>query len=121
MTESPDTVALVPTLRVRVAGDTVTLDFRVANGGGSPVKLTYGTSQRYDFVVVDEAGAEVWRWSAERMFAQAVTEETLAAGAAVEYREVWVAPKRGRYRAVASLVSLDHGIGLETEFEVPAE
>lgn len=118
MAESPDVPPLVPTLRVRVAGDTVTLELTVANGGREPVVLTYGTSQRYDFAVRDAAGAEVWRWSADRMFAQSVTEEAVPAGGTVEYREVWVAAGRGVYRVVASLTATDHPVELEAEFEV---
>jgi len=35
------------------------------------------TSQRYDFIIEDEEGNEVWRWSKDMMFAMVLGEETL--------------------------------------------
>jgi len=118
--EPSDGVELVPTLRVRVVVDTVFFDLVVANGGTEVATLAFGTSQRYDFVVRDESGAEVWRWSADRMFGQAVSEASVPVGGVLEYHESWVTAARGRYRAEARLVSTDHPLALETEFEVPA-
>ena len=34
-------------------------------------------SQRYDFIIEDEEGNEVWRWSKDRMFAMVLGEEIL--------------------------------------------
>lgn len=120
MTEPSNASELVPTLRVRVAGDTVSFDLAVANAGDAPVTLSFATSQRYDFVVRDGSGAEVWRWSADRMFAQARSEESVAAGTVLEYAETWQAPGPGDYRVEARLESSDHPVRLQAEFEVPA-
>jgi len=111
---------LVPTLRVRVSGDTVALALTVANAGREGVRLSFGTAQRYDFAVRNEAGVEVWRWSAERMFGQVAGEEEVPSGGVLEYHEAWVARAAGRYRVVARLESSDHPLELESEFEVPA-
>ena len=111
---------LVPTLRVRVSRDTVALALTVANPGRAGVRLSFGTAQRYDFVVLDESGVEVWRWSAERMFGQVAGEEEVPSGGVLEYHEAWVARTAGRYRVVARLESSDHPLELESEFEVPA-
>jgi len=120
MAEPTSASELVPTLRVRVAGDTVAFDLTVANGGETAVTLTFATSQRYDFVVRDGTGAEVWRWSGERMFAQAMSEEAVPAGGVLEYHEVWRAPSPGGYGVEARLESTDHPVVLQAEFEVPA-
>jgi hypothetical protein len=121
MAEPSDATGLVPTLRVRVAGDTVSFDLSVANGGDAPVTLTFATSQRYDFVVVDESGAEVWRWSADRMFGQALSEVALPVRGVLAYHGSWYPKTRGRFRAVARLMSTNHPIRIEAEFEEPAE
>lgn len=112
---------LVPTLRVRVSDDTVRLELAVANADTAPVHVTFGSSQRYDFVVLDEGGVELWRWSADRMFAQALSEDVVPAGAVLEYHEEWPDVVAGRFRAVARFESIDHPLELVAEFEVPAE
>ncbi len=121
MAEPTDSTALVPTLRVRVVVDTVFFDLVVANAGEAPLTLSFATSQRYDFGVVDESGAEIWRWSTDRMFGQALSEESVPAGGVLEYHEMWLTRSRGRFRAEAWLVSTDHPLELQTDFEVPAE
>jgi hypothetical protein len=120
MTEPAGAGALVPTLRVRVAGDSVSFDLAVANGAESAVVLSFATSQRYDFVVRDAAGAEVWRWSADRMFTQVLSEETVPAGGLLEYHGTWRADSPGSYRVEARLESSDHPLSLLAEIEVPA-
>jgi len=59
------------------------------NRGSQPVRLLFATSQRYDFVVKDDAGNEVWRWSADQLFAQVLAEETLAPGGTLTFGETW--------------------------------
>jgi hypothetical protein len=114
-----EVVRLVPTLAVVVAGDSVRFTFRVANAGAAAVDLTFGSGQRFDIVVSDGAGSEVWRWSEDRMFTQAVSEERVEAGSALEYEARWdPSGREGVYRAVARLVSSDQPLELDTEFEL---
>jgi hypothetical protein len=114
-----EAITLVPTLAVVVAGDSVRFTFRVANAGTAAVDMSFGSGQRYDIVVSDAAGEEVWRWSSDRMFAQAVGEERLEAGGTLEYEATWdPAGREGVYRAVARLVSSDQPLELGTEFEL---
>lgn len=118
-TAQGEAVRLVPTLSVVVAGDSVRFTFQVANAGMSAVELTFGSGQRYDIVVSDSAGGEVWRWSAGRMFTQAVGEERLEAGGTLEYEATWdPSGREGVYRAVARLLSSDQPLELGTEFEL---
>jgi hypothetical protein len=113
------TPALVPSLAVRVAADTVHFTFEVRNATGAPVSMDFRSAQRYDFEVRAAAGEVVWQWSTEQMFGQALGTETLAAGDSLVYREQWVATGRtGTFEAVARLTSTSHPIELETEFEV---
>lgn len=93
--------------------------FRVANNGAGPVDLSFQSGQRYEFIVSDSVGAEVWRWSSEQMFTQALGEERLEAGGVLEYGAVWKpGDLSGMYRAVARLVSSDRPLELGTEFEL---
>lgn len=65
----------------------MTLSLR--NNSGQPLQLSFPTSQRYDFVVRHDGGQEVWRWSADKVFAQVLGEETLAPGEILTFEEVW--------------------------------
>lgn len=67
----------------------VTLVLTVRNRADQPRSLTLPTSQTHDFAVSAGAGDEVWRWSAGRMFAQMLTEVTLAAGESRTFSETW--------------------------------
>ncbi|MCG0238555.1 MAG: BsuPI-related putative proteinase inhibitor [Firmicutes bacterium] len=57
----------------------------VANPGKEPVTIRFSSSRQYDFVLRDEKGKEVWRWSQDRLFAQPVTDARLNAGAVLTY------------------------------------
>jgi len=92
---------------------------RIANDGAGAVRLEFGTAQRYDFVVTDNRGEEIWRWSSDQMFAQSLGTEEIEAGGVLEYRAVWSAGgRRGEFRGEGQLVSLDRPISLTTEFEL---
>ena len=58
-------------------GEPIALTLRVINGTPRPVRLSFRTAQRFDLVMEDGQGREVWRWSAGRLFAQVLGEETL--------------------------------------------
>ncbi|MBI2876831.1 MAG: hypothetical protein HYY20_08120 [Candidatus Tectomicrobia bacterium] len=58
-------------------GEPITFALRLINETAEPIRLSFTTAQRFDLVVQDPAGREVWRWSAGRFFAQALGEETL--------------------------------------------
>lgn len=58
-------------------GEPITFTLRVVNGTPKPVRLSFRTAQRFDLVVEDAQGREVWRWSAGRLFTQVLGAETL--------------------------------------------
>ena len=60
-------------------GEPITFTLRVVNGSSRPVRLGFRTAQHFDLVMEDGQGREVWRWSAGRLFAQVLGEETLGA------------------------------------------
>jgi hypothetical protein len=71
-------VVLTADKQMYAQGEAMELHLRLINGSPQPFTLRFGTAQRYDFAVHDQRGQQVWRWSAERFFAQVLGEETLA-------------------------------------------
>jgi hypothetical protein len=69
-------------------GTPVILTLSVVNPARAPVTLQFSSGQHYDFVV-RRAGQIVWRWSAGRMFTQAVTSITLGPRERRAYTETW--------------------------------
>ncbi len=70
-------VLLVTDKPVYARGEPVHMSFEVANPGVTPVTLQFTSAQRFDMAIADEAGRDVWRWSAGRMFAAVLGEEVL--------------------------------------------
>ena len=62
------------------AGDTIILKLSVFNSTEEKVTFHFSDAQRYDFVVEDQKGKKIWRWSEGRMFAQVLGEEALGLG-----------------------------------------
>jgi len=58
-------------------GEPIIMTLKVFNYTEDDVAFHFNTSQRYDFVIEDEEGNEIWRWSKERVFAMVLGEETL--------------------------------------------
>lgn len=70
-------VSLVTDKPVYALGEPVHIAFEVANHRAAPVTLRFSSAQRFDMVIEDARGTEVWRWSAGRMFAAVMGQETL--------------------------------------------
>ena len=58
-------------------GEPITMTLKIFNYTGEDIVFHFNTSQRYDFIIEDEEGNEVWRWSKNMMFAQMLGEEIL--------------------------------------------
>lgn len=120
-TPAASSMTLASSLQVEALGDSARLVLQVTNTSGEPLTLTFSSGQTHDFHIRDGA-REVWRWSADRMFTQAIQEQTLAAGETRTYAETWRpgAALRGRtLTAVGRLTSLDHPVERTAEFRVP--
>jgi len=112
--------ALVSTLSVETAGDTVRLSLRVTNAADGPLTLVFPSGQTYDFAVA--RGEEtLWQWSANRRWIQAVREETLAPGETRAFTEAWVPEggQRGALVARAWLTSSSHPVERTAGFALP--
>lgn len=69
--------AVRQTLEVREGGREAALV--VEHAGSAPLRLRFRTAQQFEARALAD-GREVWRWSAERVFAQVVTDVELAPG-----------------------------------------
>jgi hypothetical protein len=58
-------------------GEPIKMALKVFNYTKEDINFQFNTSQRYDFIIEDEEGNEIWRWSQDRMFAMALGEEIL--------------------------------------------
>ena len=58
-------------------GELIIMTLKFFNYIEEDVTFHFNTSQRYDFIIEDEEGDKIWRWSQDRMFAMVLGEETL--------------------------------------------
>lgn len=94
---------------VYAEGEPVELTLQVVNRGPRPVTLQFRDSQRYDFLIRNAQGQEVWRWSANQMFARMLGQETLSPdGGNLTYRVVARATlRRGSYTVMGVVPVID--------------
>ena len=111
---------LVPSLQVQTSGDTVRFSLQVTNASSTAIPLEFSSGQSFDFAVVRD-GREVWRWSADQMFTQALRNETIAPGATRSYTALWNPPAgmRGEFTASGMLTATNHPIGQSAIFQLP--
>ncbi|MCJ7789364.1 MAG: BsuPI-related putative proteinase inhibitor [Candidatus Atribacteria bacterium] len=55
----------------------IMMTLKIFNYTEEDVVFHFNTSQRYDFIIENEEGNEIWRWSQDMMFAMVLGEETL--------------------------------------------
>jgi len=58
-------------------GEPIKMTLKIFNYTEEDIIFHFNTSQRYDFIIEDQKGNEIWRWSEGRMFAQMLGEEIL--------------------------------------------
>jgi len=56
-------------------GEPIKMTLKVFNYTKEDIVFYFNTSQRYDFIIKNEEGNEVWRWSQDMMFAMMLGEE----------------------------------------------
>ena len=111
---------LVTSLQVETHADSARFVLQVTNSGTTPLRVVFSSGQSYDFVV-RQGGRELWRWSADMGFTQAVREETWAPGETRTFTEAWRFPAgtRGDFTAVARLTSSTHPAEQTAAFRLP--
>jgi hypothetical protein len=114
--EDPDVAA---SMEVKVSGDSVRLILHVTNSGVEPVRLSFPTSQRYDFVIETPEGDEVWRWSDGMSFLQALSQETLAPGDSWDMEAVWDPGEReGEFVATGEITARERELRQRATFRL---
>ena len=58
-------------------GEPIIMTLKIFNYTEEEITFHFNTGQRYDFIIEDEEGNEVWCWSKDRMFAMVLGTETL--------------------------------------------
>jgi len=58
-------------------GEPIIITIKIFNYTEEEIIFHFNTGQRYDFIIEDEEGSEIWRWSQDMMFAMVLGEETL--------------------------------------------
>lgn len=58
-------------------GEPIIMTLKIFNYTEEDIVFHFSSSQRYDFIVEDEEGNEIWYWSRDRMFAMMLGEEVL--------------------------------------------
>jgi len=106
-------------LYVHAGGGAIRFALHVVNNTKRRLELTFPSGQTYDFVILDTAGRELWRWADGRMFTQALRNKSLASGESMDLEESHTAALApGRYIARAMLTSENYPIVQQTEFNV---
>lgn len=96
----------------------VTFMLELTNRSGKVMELQFPSAQTHDFSVLNAAGQRVWQWSADRMFTQVISTETLGKNAQLTYSEEWRDAKPGAYTLVATTTSNTHPIEERIGFTV---
>ena len=115
-----DGAALVSQLDVKLDRHDVQFALHVTNQGRKHVEVAFPNGQTHEFVVVDSLGREVWRWSASRLFTQALQNKLLGGGETMSVGERWTHPQaRGKYTVIATLNSSNFPIQERADFVLP--
>ncbi len=102
----------------------VTFNFALVNNSSQNQTLTFPTAQVFEVVITDRTGAEVYRYSDGRMFAEVLTDRTIASGESISGGVRWdltdkqgnrAAP--GRYTVELSFVPAGSVISTVISFE----
>ena len=110
---------LATTLDVSVAKG-VTLALHVTNKTDSKVEIRFPSGQTHEFVILDATGREVWRWSVDRMFTQALQTRLLDSEETFTVEGRWDPEAlTGKFTAVAKLTSTTHQVEKRVDFTIP--
>jgi len=97
----------------------VEFNLDVRNNTVRMIELNFADGQTHDFVVQDANGKEVWRWSAGRMFTQAMQNDLVKGKEVATFSEAWDAKDvHGKFTAIAILKSSNHPIEERVDFEL---
>lgn len=104
-------------------GESIKMTLTVENVADESVELTFNDGQIYDFAVTGlPEGIEVWRWSIDKAFTQAVWYLTLAPGEEASYSEIWDQKDNAFAQVKPGLYRIEGDLSSEPElFAAPVE
>jgi len=89
----------------------------VRNNTKRMVELRFPNGMTHDFVVFDESGKEVWRWSNGRLFTQTIQNKLVKSNDSAVFADKWTGKNaHGKFTAVAILSSENHPVEQRVEF-----
>lgn len=112
--------SLAMTLEAQVTEAAAHFRLHATNTSDAPVVLEFRSGQRFDFVVQSADGSELWRWSQDRMFTQALGQETIPPRETVTYEGSWPAQGRTGTFEVVGRITADPPLEQMTTFVLPA-
>ena len=120
-TDRVNDTPLVASLTVEPHHGGADLALLVTNTSRRPVDVGFRTGQTFDFAVSDADGEEIWRWSDDQMFTQALRQARWEPGATHTFRARWErsAGDRGGLTASGWLTSHTHPLERQSTFELP--
>jgi hypothetical protein len=87
-------------------GDSIPLSLHVVNGTTEALTLEFTSSQRYNLWIAPADGEPIWTWAADKLFMQALGQETIAPGDTIQFRDTIPAPADpGEYRVIGSIAT----------------
>ena len=98
-------------------GRPVRFTLRLTNVTGKTEQLTFPTGQRYDFWVMD-GDEEVWRWSDDRVFIQAITNASIDTQGTLVLTENWTPDRSGAFEVFGELAAEGYKRPLAGELRV---
>ncbi len=120
MRESGFGVYLTTDRPIYSADQPINAELCVFNRTEEKAMLSFRSGQRYDFVVSDSGGKEIWRWSRGRMFIQMLGQETLGPGKTqLSYRQTYagkLAP--GTYKLTGTVTASNRPTSASVTVEV---
>jgi hypothetical protein len=100
--------------------DNLKFSLHITNNTPKMLELRFPDGQTHDFIVVDFAGKEVWRWSEGRMFTSAMRSTTLKGKGVTTFEENWDATgMHGSFTAIATLRSDNFPVESKVQFVLP--
>jgi hypothetical protein len=112
--------ASLPATLATTVDSLVTLTFTVSNPTASQVRIDFSSGQQFDLTIGDAAtGVALWVWSADKLFMQALTTETIPPNGKLIYSAQWNPTKSGSFIATGTLVSLSHRAAAKAAVTVP--
>lgn len=107
-----EAVQLNTTLDVEQKGSKIVFTIKLRNESLQDITLPFGSGQKYEIIVQNEQGEEVYVYSADKMFTMALEMVDLKAGETLEWQEEWdlaayeqvISP--GTYKAMVEVMVL---------------